>query len=173
MRLASLTPGNVFAPPVLLPPYPHRRDGDADLGDHLALGLPVGGANDALWRESRTRNFKLTFAAVKSSSRPPGGAFSSAKQLSTSGWLAGTPQAGALTDRTVAAWGETGPGRPRVRIAVRPVGRGWTALRPLPAPEIDTNRLRAATSPKYAVVTWIQNVDEQGAGRLYLTTYRP
>ncbi|HEY5142241.1 MAG TPA: RCC1 domain-containing protein [Solirubrobacteraceae bacterium] len=174
VRLAPLTTGNVFAPAVLLPPYRHRWDGGADLGDHVALGLPAGGSNDALWRESRTRNFKLTFAAVKSSSRPSGGVFSPAKQLSTSGWLAGTPRAGALTDRTVAAWGETGPGRPRVRIAVRPVGRGWTVLRPLPAPEIDTNRLRAATSPQYAVVTWIQVVDKlDGGGRLYLTTYRP
>lgn len=173
VRLVSLTPRNVFAPPVLLPPYQHRRDGDADLGDHLALGLPAGGSNVALWREVRSNGFTPTFAAVKSSSRPSGGAFSPAKQISASGWLAGTPQAGSLTHRTVAAWGETGPGRPRVRIAVRPVGHGWTALRPLPTPGIDTNRLRAATSPRDAVITWIQDVNNQGAGRLILTTYQP
>ncbi|WP_187368933.1 hypothetical protein [Baekduia soli] len=173
VRLVALTPQNVFAPPVLLPPYQHRRDGDADLGDHVALGLPAGGSNVALWREVRSNGFIPTFAAVKSSSRPSGGVFSPAKQLSASGWFAGTPQAGALTDRTVAAWGETGPGRPRVRIAVRPVGRGWTALRPLPAPGIDTNRLRAATSSRDAVITWIQDVNNQGAGRLILTTYQP
>ena len=172
-RLVSLTPQNVFAPPVLLPPYQHRRDGDADLGDHVALGLPAGGSNVALWREVRSNGFIPTFAAVKSSSRPSGGVFSPAKRLSASGWLAGTPQAGALTDRTVAAWGESRPrssartdrGAPRrsrldrAAPAARPRDRHQQAqgrdLAQVRRHHLDPGRRR------------------QGAGRLYLTTYRP
>jgi hypothetical protein len=154
-RLVSLTPQNVFEPAVALPPSTYNPEKD----DHLALGIPADATTVALWREVRTRNPEdpsETFAAIYSCVRPPGGEFSSAAQVSTPGWLAGPPHAGALTDRTVAAWTETRADRVRLRIAARRSGHAWTTLHRLLTPRIDINSVNVAASPRYAVVTWIQ-----------------
>jgi hypothetical protein len=161
-RLVSLTDANALQPAVPLPSFGYSVEN----GDHLALGIPAGGTTVALWREVRTRTAEdpaLTYAAVKSSVQEPGGAFSPAETLSPSGWIAGPPQAGALTDRTVAAWSESRRARrPRLRIAVRRVGQGWALLPPLPAGAIDPFTVRAAASPRYAVVAWVQDVGTPG-----------
>ncbi|MGZ4271626.1 MAG: hypothetical protein ACXVSX_20765 [Solirubrobacteraceae bacterium] len=173
--VASLNADDSFAPAAALPPsiYGHGLGGDPA---HLALGIPVGGSTVALWHEVRTRGNTVTSMAVKTSLRPRGGAFSPATRLSATGWLAGLPQAGALRDRTVAAWGEYGrPGhRPRIRVAVRRVRRAWTTLPARPAPGLDAGSVAEAAAPHYAVVSWIQiRRTSKGGGRLYLTSYRP
>lgn len=106
--------------------------------------------------------------------RAAGGVFAPASELSSSGWQAGPPSADALTDRTVAAWSETGARRARVRIAVHRLDRGWTTLRPLPSPAVDALTVSAAASRRHVVITWIQRSrGPEPGGRMYLTTYQP
>jgi hypothetical protein len=174
-RLVSLTTRNTFQPASALPPSRY----DAEKGDHLALGFPVDGTNVALWRKIRTRTAEdstETFAAVNSSIRPPGGAFSPATQISTKGWLAGPPQTADLSDRTIATWSETAAARARLRIAARPAGQGWKTLHFLRTPGIYAYTVGAAAARRYAVVAWIQHHGpsaQSGDGHMYLATYRP
>ncbi|MGZ4294671.1 MAG: hypothetical protein ACXVRM_10555 [Solirubrobacteraceae bacterium] len=173
--VASLNSDGSFAPAAALPPSTYSAGLGGDPA-HLALGIPVGGSTVALWHEVRTHGNTVTSFAVKTSLRPRGGDFSPATRLSATGWLAGLPQAGALRDRTVAAWGEYGrPGHhPRVRVAVRRVGRAWARLPALTAPGLDAGSVAEAAAPHYAVVSWIQiRRTSKGGGRLYLTSYRP
>ena len=150
------------------------------LENKLALGLPSDLTISALWQDAKTKNAEsdqLTSSVVKTSTRPAAGGhglFSAAKTLSTSGWLAGGPEAGALTDRTVAAWGETAKTKPsRLRIAIRSNGT-WTVASPLKAPDLDTNSVSLAAGSKHVPVVWIQYPDaKRPGGQAYLATYRP
>jgi hypothetical protein len=172
--LVSLTTENAFAPPVALPPATYVAG--EGYPDHLALGLPADAAAVALWAELRaTEREGVTFAVVEDSVRPAGGSFSPATQLSSSGWLAGPPRARALADRTVAAWGETRGRHARVRIAVHRADRGWTTLRPLPSPGVDTLTIGTAAFRRRVLVAWIQRAGPgpEPGGRMYLTSYRP
>lgn len=173
--VASLNSDDSFAPAVALPTAPYGAGLGGDPA-HLALALPVGGSTVALWHEVRTHGNTVTSFAVKTSLRPRGGAFSPATRLSAPGWLTGLPQAGALRDRTVAAWGEYGRRghHPRIRVAVRRVRRAWTTLPALPAPGLDAGSVAVAAASHYAIVSWLQvRRTSEGGGRLYLTTYRP
>ena len=150
------------------------------LENKLALGLPSDLTISALWQDAKTKNAEsdqLTSSVVKTSTRPAAGEhglFSAAKTLSTSGWLAGGPEAGALTDRTIAAWGETAKTKPsRLRIAIRSNG-SWTVASPLKAPDLDTNSVSLAAGSKHVPVVWIQHPDaKRPGGQAYLATYRP
>ncbi len=150
------------------------------LENKLALGLPSDLTISALWQDAKTKNAedpRLTSSVVKTSTRPAAGEhglFSAAKTLSTSGWLAGGPEAGALTDRTIAAWGETAKTKPsRLRIAIRSNG-SWTVASPLKAPDLDTNSVSLAAGSKHVPVVWIQYPDaKRPGGQAYLATYRP
>jgi hypothetical protein len=173
-RLVSLTPQNVFEPAVALPPSTYntreRRPPRARNSRRRDNRRAV-----ARGPYAQSRRPSETFAAIYSCVRPPGGEFSSAAQVSTPGWLAGPPHAGALTDRTVAAWTETRADRVRLRIAARRSGHAWTTLHRLLTPRIDINSVNVAASPRYAVVTWIQQASRSisSGGSMYLTTYRP
>ncbi len=148
------------------------------LENKLALGLPSDRTISALWQDAATKDgesSQLTSSVVKTSTRPAaGGRFSTARTLSTSGWLAGGPEAGALTDRTIAAWGETAKTRPsRLRIAIRSNGN-WTIASPLKAPDLDTNSVTLDAGGRHVPVAWIQHPDpRQPGGQAYLATYRP
>ena len=172
--LSSPTVPGVFATPVALPPAPYA----AEQGDHLALALPRGGTQVALWREVRTRSAEspaLTFAAVRASVRPAGGAFAAPVRLSSAGRLAGPPQAVALTGRTVAAWVESGGTAAHVRLAVLPSGGGWSTGAAPAAPGIDPATLAVAGSPGDAALTWIAHAGSgsRETARLQLAVYRP
>lgn len=150
------------------------------LQNKLALGLPSDLTISALWQDAKTKNAEsdqLTSSVVKTSTRPAAGEhglFSAGKTLSTSGWLAGGPEAGALTDRTIAAWGETAKTKPsRLRIAIRSNGR-WTVASPLKAPDLDTNSVSLAAGSNHVPVVWIQHPDaKRPGGQAYLATYQP
>ena len=150
------------------------------LENKLALGLPSDLTISALWQDAKTKNAEsdqLTSSVVNTSTRPAAGEhglFSAAKTLSTSGWLAGGPEAVALTDRTIAAWGETTKAKPsRLRIAIRSNGT-WTVVSPLKAPDLDTNSVSLAAGSKHVPVVWIQHPDaRRPGGQAYLATYRP
>ncbi len=171
-RLAPLGAGDTFQAFVPLAATGPPGNEDATFSDRLALAIPAGGTNVALWLETRSGT-----AVVKTSTRRAGGAFSTARTLSASGWLAWPPAAMALSDRALAAWTETRGRQSRVRLALHPVGRGWTALSPLPTRSLDALTLSVAASSRYAVITWIQDVGTSrtslGGGRMYMTTYRP
>ena len=150
------------------------------LENTLALGLPSDLTIRALWQDAKTKNGEsdqLTSSVVKTSSRPAAGEhglFSAAKTLSTAGWLAGGPEAGALTDRTIAAWGEAAKTKPsRLRIAIRS-NANWTVASPLKAPNLDTNSVSLAAGSRHVPVVWIQHPDaKRPGGQAYLATYRP
>jgi len=150
------------------------------LENKLALGLPSDLTISALWQDAKTQNAesdRLTSSVVKTSTRPAAGEhglFSAAKTLSTSGWLAGGPEAGALTDRTIAAWGETAKTKmSRLRIAIR-INGGWTVASPLKTPDLDTGSVSLAAGGKHVPVVWIQHPDaRRPGGQAYLATYRP
>ena len=171
-RLAPLGAGDTFQAFVPLAATGPPGNEDATFSDRLALAITAGGTNVALWLETRSGT-----AVVKTSTRRAGGAFSTARTLSASGWLAWPPAAMALPDRALATWTETRGRQSRVRLALHPVGRGWTALSPLPTRSLDALTLSVAASSRYAVITWIQDVGTSrtslGGGRMYLTTYRP
>lgn len=150
------------------------------LENKLALGLPADLTITALWQDAKTKNAEsdqLTSSVVKTSTRPAAGEhgqFSAARTLSASGWLAGGPEAAALTNRSVAAWGETAKTKPsRLRIAIRSNGN-WTLASPLKAPDLDTNSVTLAAGSKHVPVVWIQHPDRRRpGGQAYLATYRP
>ena len=150
------------------------------LENKLALGLPSDLTMTALWQDATTKNAEsdqLASSLVKTSTRPAAGEhglFSAAKTLSSSGWLAGGPEAGALTDRTIAAWGETERTKPsRLRIAIRRNG-SWTVTSPLKAPDLDTGSVALAAGSKHVPIVWIQHPDaRRPGGQAYLATYRP
>lgn len=174
-QLVSVLPGGVFAPAVATPPMPTIAG--IGLSGVLALGLPSGGSIDALWQLARTRGAEssvLTSSVVQTSTLRPGGTFSPARTLSASGWLAGSPEAGALADRTVAAWAETANTRPsRLRLAVRRRG-AWTTLTPRTTPVVDSGSVDLAAGRAHVPVVWIQRPDVRSpGGRAYLATYRP
>jgi hypothetical protein len=149
------------------------------LENKLPLGLPSDLSITALWQDARTKNAEsgqLTSSVVRTSTRPAAGEhglFSPAKTLSSSGWLAGGPEAAALTDRTVSAWGETAKGKPsRLRIATRSKG-AWSVASALKAPDLDTNSVSVAAGDRHVAVVWIQHPDaKRPGGQAYLATYR-
>lgn len=177
-KLVRLLPGGSFESPLAL--TASAPIAGIGLSNALALGLPPDLTISALWQEARTTNAEsgeLASAVVKTSSRPAAGehgAFSAARQLSTAGWLAGGPQATALTGRTVAAWGETAKTKPsRVRVAIRSHG-SWTLAAPLNAPNLDTSSVSVAGGNTAVPVVWIQlSARPEPGGQAYLATYRP
>ena len=175
-ELVRLLPDGTFESPIdLTTSAPIAGIG---LENKLALGLPSDRSINALWQDARTKtaeNPELTSSVVKTSTRPAaGGRFSAPRTLSTSGWLAGGPEADALTGRTIAAWGETAKTRPsRLRIAIRSNG-SWTVASPLKAPDLDTGSVSLAAGGRHVPVIWIQHPDaERQRGQAYLATYRP
>jgi len=144
------------------------------------LGLPSDLTITALWQDAKLKNAEsdqLISSVVKTSTRPAAGEhglFSAAKALSAPGWLAGGPEAGALTDRTIGAWGETAKTKPsRLRIAIRSHGN-WTVASPLKAPDLDTGSVSLAAGSKHVPVVWIQRPDPtHSGGQAYFATYRP
>jgi hypothetical protein len=175
-RLVRLLPHRTFGSPIDL--NASAPIAGIGLENKLALGLPSDLTISALWQDAKTKNGEsdqLSSSVVKTSTRPTaGGRFSTAKTLSTSGWLAGGPEADALPDRTIAAWGETARTKPaRLRIAVRSSGN-WTLATPLKAPDLDTNSVTLAAGGRHVAVVWIQRTDPtRPGGRAYLATYRP
>lgn len=177
-KLVRLLPHGTFESPIdLTASAPIAGIG---LENKLALGLPSDRTISALWQDAKTKNAedpRLTSSVVKTSTRPAAGGhglFSAARTLSASGWLAGGPEAGALTDRTIAAWGETAKTKPwRLRIAIRSNGN-WTLASPLKAPDLDTGSVSLAAGSRHVPVVWIQHPDaERQLGQAYLATYRP
>lgn len=172
-ELVRVSPSGAFESPIdLATSAPIAGIG---LENKLALGLPSDRSISALWQDAEQKNAEsdqLSSSVVKTSTRPAaGGRFSAARTLSTPGWLAGGPEASALTDRTVAAWGETANTKPsRLRIAIRSHG-SWTVASPLKAPDLDTGSVTLAAGSKHVPVVWIQH--RLPGGRAYLATYRP
>ncbi len=172
-RIAPLGPGNAFQAFVPLASTGPPGNEDATFGERLSLAIPAGGTYVALWLQTPVGGA----AVVKAATRPAGGPFSTTRTLSASGWTPWPPAATALSDRSLAAWTETRGQQSRVRLAVHPVGGGWTALGSPRTPSLDALTLGVAASSRYAVVTWIQDKPTSstslGGGRVYLTTYRP
>ena len=167
-KLVRLVPHGTFEAPIdLTASAPIAGIG---LENKLALGLPSDLTISALWQDARTKtaeNPELTSSVVKTSTRPAaGGRFSAQRTLSTSGWLAGGPEADALTGRTIAAWVKTPKTRPsRLRIAIRSNG-SWTVASPLKAPDLDTGSVSPAAVGRHVPVIWIQHpVDEPRIAR--------
>jgi hypothetical protein len=179
-KLVRLLPHSTFGAFDLLDLTASAPIAGIGLENGLALGLPSDLTISALWQDAKTKsseNPTLTSSVVRTSTRPAAGEhglFSAARTLSAPGRLAGSPEAGALTDRTVAAWGETAATTPsRLRIAIRSHGN-WTLASPLKAPGIDTNSVALAAGGKHVPVVWIQRPDaRRSGGQAYLATYRP
>lgn len=174
-RLVSVLPGGVFTPAVATPPM--RTAAGIGLEDELSLGLPSNGSTVAVWQDAVPEGAEssgLASSVVSTSTRLRGGIFGAPRTLSARGLLAGAPEAGALTDRTVAAWSEGSKATPaRLRVAVRYRG-AWTVRAPISTPGADSNSLALAAGRAHVPMVWIQrkNVREPG-GAAYLATYRP
>lgn len=174
-RLVSVLPGGVFTSPVTMPPMPLISG--IGVTDRPALGFPADGSIVALWQVATTKGAEsstLTSSVVRTSTRPKGRGFSAERTLSATGRLAGAPAAGALTDRTVAAWGEGATTTAdRLRVAVRFRG-GWTVRTPITTSGIDTGSLSLAAGARHVPMVWIQRKDvRRPGGEAYLATYRP
>ncbi len=174
-RLVSVLPGGVFTPAVVTPPM--LTAAGIGLTDGLSLGFPSNGSTVAVWQDAvpkSAESSELSSSVVRTSTRVRDGAFGAARTLSARGLLAGFPEAGALTDRTVVAWDEgsrTTPGR--LRVAVRYRG-AWTVRAPITTPGADSGSLGLAAGRTHVAMVWLQrkNIREPG-GEAYLATYRP
>ena len=121
LTLLAAAPAGAFPGPWVAPAIDLSADGQSALAPQLAVGAD-GGAT-AIWTRSNGTN-----DIVQASTRPPGGSFSAAIDLSATGQSASTPQLATAADgTTTAVWTRSNGTHSIVQASTRPPGGAFSA----------------------------------------------